>query len=127
MVLPLEATTWDENRLVREIASRLPKSWKWKVEQAPNLFWVVTVSNDESEEPVHVEAEAIAQLALLNMLGWLENRIHKPNPNSPWAPRQRPDPTDRPHDRLYKTYPIEDPPDLDPEEIASVYSRTRKP
>ena len=125
MALPIDANTWDENRLIAEIAARLPKGWKWEVRQAENNFWVVTLSNEEGE-PQLVEAEAHAHLALLNALGWLEVRTHQASTrSSPWAPRKR-EFNDRPHDRLYKIQ-VEDPPDLDPKEIASVYSRSRKP
>jgi len=126
MPLPIDAGAWDETRLVAEIAARLPKGWKWEVRQAENNFWVVTLTNSEGA-PELEEAQAHAQLALLNALGWLEMRAHKTeNRASPWAPR-RGDFTDRPHDRLFKLQAGGDPPDLDPREIASVYSRSRKP
>jgi hypothetical protein len=127
MVLPIDAGSWDADQLLGEIAVRLPKGWNFDTGQAENDFWHATLLN-EKKEPVRVDVEATQQLALLNLLGWLEMQATPANPNSPWAPRKAEVDHDlRAHDQAYRVRVEEDPPDLDPKEIAAVYSSARKP
>jgi hypothetical protein len=126
MTLPLDAANWEPERLLEEIADRLPKGWSFDTGQAENDYWHGTLLN-EKKEPARVEVEATQQLALLNLLGWLELQVTPANPNSPWAPRKAEVDHDlRAHNQAYRVRVEEDPPDLDPKEIAAVYSRSRK-
>jgi hypothetical protein len=130
MSLPLDACNWDENRLVAEITVRLPKGWGFVVDQGDNNFWVVKLLN-ALKEVVWAEADSTAQLALLTTVGWLDLQTSKRQNSGPWTPREKEDSPSRAHEEVYRKLRVEeDPPDLDPKEIAavvaSVYSRTRR-
>lgn len=122
MPIPLEAWNWDEDRLLQEIAVRLPKSWGIEFGQKDDLLWHVSLLN-ENAETVWEEDEAAPNLVLLNALGWLELRSAPTPSNSPWAPRRQDIDARRLHEAAYRVrVRSDDPPDLDPKEIDSVYS-----
>jgi hypothetical protein len=123
MPLPLEASTWDEGRIQEEIILRLPRGWIFSVKPSEgSTCWEVTFL-DVEEAVVWKGEHFVIQLALLDALGWLEAREAKPREESAWNRRKGELNPQRPHDRLFSVgLTGEDPSDLDPGEIASVYS-----
>jgi len=131
MTLPIDAGTWSEDRLVHEMSIRLPKGWSYKVYQSDNDFWFVNLYNVH-KDLAFSETDSTAQLVLLTTIGWLELQAakHGSTKATPWAPRTKEFPTGAHEEAYRKLHVDEDPPDLDPKEIAavvaSVYSRTRR-
>jgi hypothetical protein len=120
--IPLEAHTWDQERLLQEIAIRLPKGWGIEFGQDSSSFLWCVVLLDDTKTSVWESEEAAPNLVLLNALGWLDLRATPPKTASPWAPRVRDIDARTLHEAAFKLR-SEDPPDLDPKEIDSVYSR----
>ena len=122
MSLPLDAYTWTLDQTQEEIAVRLPKGWGFDIDQVEGNFWQVTILN-EVNEPVWQGQDAAVNLVLFNALGWLDLRNTKPN-TGPWAPRRQNIDARTVHEEAYrKMVSEEDPPDLDPKEVESVYCR----
>lgn len=122
MTIPLDAYAWTLERTQEEIAARLPKGWSFEIDQVEGNFWQVTLLN-EAKESAWQEQDAAVNLALFNALAWLDLRITKPNTGSPWAPRRQDLDLRTVHEDAYRKMVSEDPPDLDPKEVESVYSR----
>lgn len=120
MSIPLEAHTWDKERLLQEIAIRLPKGWAFEFGQLEDQLWWVRIL-DADANIVWVNNEVAPNLTLLNAVGWLDLRVNKVPKGSPWAPR-----TDSPplsvHELAFRARGV-DPEDLDPEQIKLVYSQ----
>ena len=122
MSLDLDASTWDADRLRQEIVNRLPVGCEFKVTPTEDQRqWIASVIDDQQVE-VWSSIALTTQLALLNLLGWLETRNSKLSDSSPWVRRRGDLNPQRIHELLYsKTYVTEEVPDLDPAEVESVY------
>ena len=122
MSLDLDTSTWDANRLQQEIAIRLPAGSEFKVAPTEDQKqWVASVIDDQQVE-IWSGVAITTQLALLNLLGWLETRNSKLSDSSPWVRRRGDLNPQRVHELVYsKTYVTEEVPDLDPAEVEAVY------
>ena len=122
MSLGLDVSTWDSDRLQQEIVIRLPSGCEFKlVPTEDQKQWVVSVIDDQLVE-VWSSVALTTQLALLNLLGWLETRNSKLSDSSPWVRRRGELNPQRVHELVYsKTYVTEEVPDLDPTEVEAVY------
>lgn len=122
MPLPLEASTWDEGRIQEEILLLLPPDWLFELRPNEDATgWEAVFSDTEGVE-IWKEEHFVAQMVLLNALGWLVSKGAKPQESGAWV-RRSGELSKRPHDRLFSLGLTEgDPPDLDPEGVASVYS-----
>jgi hypothetical protein len=122
MSLGLDASTWDADRLQQEIVLRLPDGCEFRIAPTEDQKqWVASVIDDQQVE-VWSSVALTNQLALLNLLGWLEVRNSKPSNSSPWVRRQGDLNPTRVHELVYsKMYVEEEIPDLDPAEVEAVY------
>jgi len=122
MSLGFDASSWDADRLQQEITIRLPAGWGFKVNSTEDQKqWVVSIIDDQQVE-LWSSVALTTQLALLNLLGWLEVRTSNLSDSSPWIRRRGDLNPQRVHDLVYsKTYVTEEIPDLDPAEIEAVY------
>lgn len=127
MSLDLDASTWDAVRLQQEIVLRLPIGYGFTVAPTEDQKqWVSSVIDDQQVE-VWSSVALTTQLALLNLLGWLETRNSKLSDSSPWVRKRGELNPQRVHELVYsKTYVTEEVPDLDPAEVEAVYSKSRK-
>jgi len=121
--IPIEAHTWDQERLLQEIAVRLPKGWGIEFGQDPDSFlWCVSLLK-EDRSLVWESEEVAPNLVLLNALGWVELRAARSERvPSPWAPRVAEIDPRKLHEVVFRLQ-SEDPPDLDPGEVDLIYSR----
>jgi hypothetical protein len=122
MSLDLDSSTWGADRLQQEITLRLPAGCDFKIVPTEDQKqWVVSVIDDQQVE-VWSSVSLTTQLALLNLLGWLETRNSKLSESSPWVRRRGDLNPQRVHELVYsKTYVTEEVPDLDPAEVEAVY------
>ena len=121
MPLSFDASNWDEDRLRQEIAIRLPEGWGFNiVASEEQTYWISSATDDQQLEVWSNPALTI-QLALLNLLGWLEIRNSSLSDSSPWVRKRGELNSQRVHDLDYsKVYVQEEIPDLDPAEIDAV-------
>ena len=121
MPLSFDASNWDEDRLRQEIAIRLPEGWGFNiVASEEQTHWISSATDDQQLEVWSNPALTI-QLALLNLLGWLEIRNSSLSDSSPWVRKRGELNSQRVHDLAYsKVYVQEEIPDLDPAEIDAV-------
>jgi len=124
-----DKTLWTEDRIQSEISKMLPTGVYLECEWHPHFRqWQVallkeTSDEDEPDEELWRSGHFDKRMALFEAYGQLWSTRRKPV-TSVWAPVQsRPSRESVTRHVLSKE---EDPPDLDPEEIASVY-RTTKP
>lgn len=126
MTLTAEAATWDSEQLHEELAIRMPSRWSFELDPDESINrWVVRVLNEVGVEVWRSE-EITPQLVLLNAIGWIEARKSPVSETSPWFRRQGELNSQRVHEQLFSKLSVkEDPPDIDPTEVDSVYSTRR--
>jgi hypothetical protein len=127
MPLSFEASTWDETRLRLEITLRLTVGWRFLVTPSEDqTHWVSSIFDDQEVELWSSQGLTL-QVALLNLLGWLEIQANPLSDTSPWVRRRGELNPQRVHEIVSQRFPVqEEVPDLDPAEIAAVYSNARK-
>jgi len=127
MTLPLDISTWSEDRIKEELAARLPRGWAFSLlKDVETQFWVVRIFCGAIE---HWSGEDIApNLALLHALGWVTLQTVKPKANGLWVRKAGELTPERVHELAYRvSSPDPEPADLDPAEVGSVYEKARKP
>lgn len=112
-----EATTWSADDVLAKIRTLLNQEWKLSTE-INNLVFEVVLENQDGIRQWSASG-ADSKLLYLDLLGWLWLRGYKPKSQA-WIPRdsmvlRRPERS--------TSYP--DVPDLDPDEIAAVYKKSR--
>lgn len=121
MSVPFEAWSWTPDRLIQEIALRLPPDWGFEFgQQQEDFLWYVQIS-DAQKNVMWKGDETVPNLVLLNAFAWVELRSTPAPSNSPWAPRRQDIDPRRLHEEAFRVR-SEDPPDLDPSEVDAVYS-----
>jgi hypothetical protein len=126
MSLTIEASTWDEDQLKEELAIRMPSKWYFSLVPNEELNrWVLLIFNDGIQE---WRGEGIhTQLVLLDAIGWVEARVSPTPEGSPWRRKRGEISQVRIHDYLFsKVSTKEDPLDLTPTEVDSLYSSRTK-
>jgi hypothetical protein len=125
--LPPSLPEFTEQQLQEEIAINLPPKWSFSFDSnEEETRWGVSVFDAEGKE-VWKGANITSQLVLLETIGWLATRSHSPSDGSPWVRRRGELNSEKVHEILYsKVFDSREIPDLDPNEIASVYSKARK-
>lgn len=124
MSLDIEVTTWDEERIKDEIVLRLEPGWIFRFGPSEDQrSWEVSITSGDVE--LWSGERIVAQLVLLDALGWLENRNYQGS--GVWVRRNGDLNQQRVHELAYsKTYGPPDPPHLDPTEIDSVVQASRQ-
>lgn len=111
-----EIATWSEDDTRAEIHKLLPDGWTFDF-QADDGFWVATFRDKEGAIVWEGDNPA-SNMLLFDAYGWLWLRLNPQRRTNVWTPRPgRKDEVPRP-----KSIDVEDPADLDPEQIAAVYA-----
>lgn len=117
MISLSEMTTWSAEDALARLKIEVPSDWTVEVDASDEGVSLV-LSNSEGEQMWaggHIEPKIL----FLDALGWLSTRSHAFSPA--WQPRTQEVPLHRPEIQQK----MDDPPDLDPEEVEAVYKSTR--
>lgn len=111
-------TTWSADDALAQVRVSLPEGWKLVESSTPGQLSAIVLDADGVQQ--WTASGVDPKLVYLACLGWLHLR-HRSLSHPAWRPRQTEVPLARPNrDTLFP-----DVPDLDPEEIASVYKTPR--
>jgi hypothetical protein len=111
-----ETYTWTAEDALDRLKKSVPEGWR-VVHRVDAGWHRITLVNDEGEEQ-WVREQADAKILFLDALGWLRVKYHKTT-HPAWRPRDQEVPLCRPPVGVSAP----DPADLDPDEVASVYSQ----
>lgn len=115
-----ETLTWTAEDAHERLQAVVPAGWS--VERSEEAGWhrvaLLDAAGVEQWAGEHPDPKFIA----LDALGWLRLRDHRVK-NPAWKPREAEVPLFREPGVVQS--PVPDPPDLDPDEVATVYRTTR--
>lgn len=117
---------WDVDRTLDEIQALLPPGWAFRFEPHLRGFWVAEFY-DKSKALLWEDANPAANLLLFDAYGWIKERVQPrktPGPGSNWVRRRELTVQQVSAEALQRSR-LPDPPDLDPNEVASVYDSHR--
>ena len=114
-----EAAAWSEAETLMKVMESLPVGWRIQEKVAGNSFSASVT--DPSGAQVWSGEQQDRKLLFLDCLGWLRVKDHRAK-NPMWRARDNEVPLYRPS---VSPSPVPDPPDLDPNEVASVYKTSR--
>lgn len=118
---PQEMARWSNEEVLAEVKRLLPEGHIITCGfDKESEFWFATV-RDATNKVVWEDFRADLKFALLNAYGWRVLSQRTPQEHSPWVRRR--DLTNATVAR--KAAGIEDPADLDPDEVASVYKNSQ--
>jgi len=120
-----EMTAWEPEDIEAEIRLALPKDWSFQSGCSENGGWAV-IGDEEGQIKWETASVPDERLLLFNAYGWLTTRGMEPK-NPAWARRKGVTPQPRIGQFSLPGVSVPDPEDLDPAEIASVYSENRSP
>jgi hypothetical protein len=121
MAIPLEASSWSEERILEEIAVLIASSFGGRTflfDKDESGYWFFALLDSSGVEQWREESGA-PNLVLLSALGRLDlQRSVSTSPGDPWVRRRELTLREVQADLSRR---IQDPADLDPEVVASVY------
>ncbi len=119
-MLPAELASLSEELLEGYLRERLPSGWKFEISQDDTDFWVVVLMGSQGETQWKI-SDITPKQVFLHAIGWLSTRNRSANPS--WVRRSGEITQQRLHEAAFRTSsPDSGPEDLDPSEVASVYS-----
>jgi len=105
-------TLWTVDQTVQAVRDALPEDWSYEIYPETASAAIL-----DGETVVWERADPDLRLLSFHAWGWLKVR-GKPAPTNAWAPRTSELSTS---DVVRKANEVEDPPDIDPEEIRKCY------
>jgi hypothetical protein len=124
-MLDVDVVHLKEDALRSLVQEQTPDDWYFTVDQSSETrLWEARFLDSKGVLQWGISDITLKQV-LLHALGWLEVRKVKLPEGSLWAPRTVDRVVDRVHERAFQVTSNEGISDLEAEEIASVYSKTR--
>lgn len=118
-----DAYSWSEERTKGEIAALLPDGWEFRFGHNDAGFWEASFV-DETGKEVWVDAFPASNVLLLTAYSWIAIRRSPRQRSGMWAPRRERTLAEVNAEALRRAR-VPDPPDVDPDEVASVYQGRR--
>jgi hypothetical protein len=125
-MLTVELASLREDAIREHIREQTPEGWVFTVGQSEeSRLWESSFRDVKGDLQWEI-ADITLKQVLLHALGWLEVRKVSLPVGSRWAPRTGDVTNDRVHERAYRATSDDGPSDLEPDEISSVYSSSRR-